>query len=67
MLPTMTDPILRFSSSLRIMFPSFGHRPLMAARRVNGALETMVLEWCMILTTHRSRQLSCTWFKLSKI
>jgi len=55
------------STSTCVMFPSLGHHPVMAALRVNRALETMVLKWYMILTTHRNRQLSCEWFKLSKI
>jgi len=39
------------------MFPSLGHHHVMEAS--HGALVMMVLKWQMILTTHRSRQLSC--------
>jgi hypothetical protein len=64
---TMTVLILMSSTSTCVMFPSLGHHPVMAALRVNRALETMVLKWYIILTTHRNRQLSGEWFKLSKI
>ena len=55
---TMRVPISMGSISTSVMFPSLGHHPVMAALRVNRALETMVLKWYVILTTHRNRQLS---------
>jgi hypothetical protein len=55
---TMRVPISMGSTSTCVMFPSLGHHPVMAALRVNRALETMVLKWYIILTTHRNRQLS---------